>query len=395
MAKRVVENNKKTLSLQYVSYYENVDIVLCFIILSFRRKNMITFTDVTKTYQDGTTALKNISLEVQEGELLALIGPSGCGKTTTMKMINRLIQPTEGTILIHNKDIRDYNIHELRWNIGYVLQEIALFPHMTVEENISVVPEMKKWKKKELSKRIDELMDMVGLDPKKHRKRKPSELSGGQQQRVGVLRALAADPDIILMDEPFSALDPISREQFQKDIRNLQQEIKKTIVFVTHDMDEALALGDRVCLMKAGEIVQLDTPQNLVLNPANEFVKDFIGSRKTPWQTAVDVIIDYTNNKIVTVEEFEKGQVVLEGIFALKNANGTYEGVIKNGERVQSPTLSNDIILRDAVQVFESEDHSLLPVVKEDRLIGTLSYRDIVLYLKEKEGNKVEEVSQV
>ncbi|MFQ3543216.1 ABC transporter ATP-binding protein [Halobacillus rhizosphaerae] len=344
---------------------------------------MITFKNVTKTYPDGTTALKAIDLQVKEGELLTLIGPSGCGKTTTMKMINRLIHPTEGTITIHNKDIRDYNIHELRWNIGYVLQEIALFPHMTVEENISIVPEMKKWKKKDLSKRIDELMHMVGLDPDKHRKRKPSELSGGQQQRVGVIRALAADPDIILMDEPFSALDPISREQLQKDIRNLQQEIQKTIVFVTHDMDEAMALGDRVCLMKEGEIIQLDTPQNLILHPANAFVKDFIGGRKSPWQTAVDVMMDQTENQVYTEEDFANHQVPSRGTYALKNSAGTYSSAVHEGEKINLPALDNGMTLKEAMTVFEQHDYPLLPVVKRDELIGTLSYKDMVYYLKE------------
>ncbi|WP_226579046.1 ABC transporter ATP-binding protein [Halobacillus litoralis] len=349
---------------------------------------MITFTDVTKTYPDGTTALKNIDLEVKEGELLTLIGPSGCGKTTTMKMINRLIHPTKGTITIHNKDITEYNIHELRWNIGYVLQEIALFPHMTIEENISIVPEMKKWKKKDLSKRIDELMNMVGLDSKKHRKRKPSELSGGQQQRVGVIRALAADPDIILMDEPFSALDPISREQLQKDIRNLQQEIQKTIVFVTHDMDEAMALGDRVCLMKEGEIVQLDTPQNLILNPADEFVQDFIGSRKTPWQTAVDVIIDQTAQDIYSIEELD--QVPDKGTYVLKDTDGSYTYALNNGEKTELPAIENGTVLREAVQLFEKGNYEVLPVIRKNQLIGTLSYKDIVLYLKEQSKEEME-----
>ncbi|WP_281975540.1 ABC transporter ATP-binding protein [Halobacillus litoralis] len=344
---------------------------------------MITFTDVTKTYPDGTTALKNIDLEVQKGELLTLIGPSGCGKTTMMKMVNRLIHPSAGTITIHNKDIREYNIHELRWNIGYVLQEIALFPHMTIEENISIVPEMKKWKKKDLTKRIGELMEMVGLEPEKHRKRMPSELSGGQQQRVGVIRALAADPDIILMDEPFSALDPISREQLQKDIRQLQQEIQKTIVFVTHDMDEAMALGDRVCLMKEGEVIQLDTPQNLILKPANSFVKDFIGSRKTPWQTAVDVMVDQTRNKISTIEDYESGLIPEKGTYVLNGNDETYVGAVEDGKRVELPPLQNGIILKEAVNIFEETGHRVLPVMKGERLIGTLSYRDIVLYLKE------------
>lgn len=352
---------------------------------------MITFTDVTKTFPDGTQALEGINLVVKEGELLTLIGPSGCGKTTTMKMINRLIQPTEGTITIHNQPIDEYNINELRWNIGYVLQEIALFPHMTIEENISVVPEMKKWKKKELSKRIDELMEMVGLDPTVHRKRKPSELSGGQQQRVGVIRALAADPDIILMDEPFSALDPISREQLQKDIRDLQLKIQKTIVFVTHDMDEAMALGDRVCLMQEGKIVQLDTPQNLILHPANDFVKDFIGSRKTPWQTAVDVIMDQTKSQVYSESDWNGQSVPSSGSYALMNEQGEYAGVVYEGKRQDAPPIDNSLTLREAMDILKKHSYPLLPVVKGNNLIGTLSYKDIALYLKSqvKEENGV------
>ncbi|WP_173916399.1 ABC transporter ATP-binding protein [Halobacillus sp. Marseille-Q1614] len=343
---------------------------------------MITFNNVTKKYPDGTKAVKNINLEIREGEFLTIIGPSGCGKTTTMKMINRLIEPTEGSVYIKNKDIKDYNIHELRWNTGYVLQEIALFPHMSVEENISVVPEMKKWNKKELSKRIDELMDMVGLDPSVHRKRKPSELSGGQQQRVGVIRALAADPDIILMDEPFSALDPISREQLQKDIHSLHKEIRKTIIFVTHDIDEAMAMGDRVCLMKDGEIVQLDQPQNLILNPANSFVEDFIGERKSPWQTAVDVMIDQTKQRLFTTQEWEDGLVPGRGTFAVKNTNQTFAFGVEHGEKTDLPILSHEMTLKEAMEVFEQSDYTLLPVTRDGKVLGTLSYKDMVFYLK-------------
>src|SRR5699024_2675252 len=203
---------------------------------------MIKFSDVKKVYSDGTEAVNDFSLTINNGELMTLIGPSGCGKTTSMKMINRLIKPTAGTIYLNDTNVEDYNIHELSWNIGYVLQKIALFPHMTIEENIAVVPEMKKWKRKTIRNKSHELLDMVGLDPSIYSQRRPSELSGGEQQRIGVIRALAADPDIILMDEPFSALDPISREQLQHDIMQLQKEIRKTICFVTHDMDEALAL---------------------------------------------------------------------------------------------------------------------------------------------------------
>ncbi|MFC0524981.1 ABC transporter ATP-binding protein [Pontibacillus salicampi] len=341
---------------------------------------MIEFKDVSKVYPDGTKAVKDFSLTVQEGELLALIGPSGCGKTTSLKMINRLIEPSSGHILINHKDISDYKLSELRWNIGYVLQQIALFPHMTIEENIAVVPEMKNWKKEALHKRITELMEMVGLDPDTYRKRKPSELSGGQQQRVGVIRALAADPDIILMDEPFSALDPISREQLQEDIQKLQKEIKKTIVFVTHDIDEALALGDRVCLMKDGEIVQLSTPQELILHPKNGFVKSFVGERQSPWQTAVDVMIDQTRSHI----RQEKDEILLssEGTFLLEGEDGSYKGAIHNGQRVTLPMIPNSMHLRKATPFFEQQEAEVLPVVKDNQLVGSLSYKDIVHYLQ-------------
>lgn len=238
---------------------------------------MIRFENVTKQFDVGTTAVKSLNLTIHEGEFFVLIGPSGSGKTTTLKMINRLVNRSEGAIFINEKEISEYEIYELRWNIGYVLQQIALFPHMTVEENIAIVPEMKKWKKDQIARKVDELLDMVGLDPNTYKDRKPSELSGGQQQRIGVVRALAADPEILLMDEPFSALDPISRMNLQDDLVKLQKTIKKTIVFVTHDIQEALKLGDRICVMKDGEIVQVGTPTELINRPANDFVKDFIG----------------------------------------------------------------------------------------------------------------------
>ncbi|MGA8943256.1 MAG: ABC transporter ATP-binding protein [Thermoactinomyces sp.] len=238
---------------------------------------MIRFENVSKRFDDGTAAVKSLNLTINKGELFVLIGPSGSGKTTTLKMINRLVELSEGTIFINGKKISEYDIHELRWNIGYVLQQIALFPHMSIEANIAVVPEMKKWNKNKIADRVDELLEMVGLDPRKYKHRKPDELSGGQQQRIGVARALAADPEIILMDEPFSALDPLSREKLQDDIGKLQKEIKKTIIFVTHDMQEALKLGDRICIMKDGEIEQVGTPDELIRHPINNFVKEFIG----------------------------------------------------------------------------------------------------------------------
>lgn len=237
---------------------------------------MITFEKVSKEFTPGKPVVSDFNLEIKDGEFFVLIGPSGSGKTTVLKMINRLISLTEGYIRIDNQPISEFHLQELRWNIGYVLQQIALFPHMTVEENITVVPEMKQWPKKEMYERVTELLNSVGLEAEEYRDRKVSSLSGGQQQRIGVVRALAADPDIILMDEPFSALDPISRSQLQKDVIELQKELKKTIVFVTHDMQEALLLGDRICLMNQGKIEQVGTPEDILENPRNEFVKDFL-----------------------------------------------------------------------------------------------------------------------
>ncbi|WP_062106118.1 ABC transporter ATP-binding protein [Bacillus niameyensis] len=249
---------------------------------------MIKFENVSKSYEDGTIAVDSLNMEIKKGEFFVLIGPSGCGKTTTLKMINRLIPLSEGTIFFDGNNINEYDIHELRWNIGYVLQQIALFPHMSIEENITVVPEMKKWTKEKMKERAFELMKMVGLDPQKYASRKPIELSGGEQQRVGVIRALAADPEIILMDEPFSALDPISRDKLQDDMLDLKKSLKKTTVFVTHDMQEALKLADRICIMKNGRIVQIGTPHELLSKPANKFVKEFVGNKSGNWIDDVD-----------------------------------------------------------------------------------------------------------
>jgi len=345
---------------------------------------MIEFKRVSKTYPDGTEAIKNISFKVENSEIVTLIGPSGCGKTTAMKMVNRLIEPTSGSIYINNKDINDYDINELRWNIGYVLQEIALFPHLTISENIAIVPEMKKWKRSDIRKRTNELLDMVGLDPATYENKHPRELSGGQQQRIGVARALAADPDIILMDEPFSALDPISREQLQEDIRNLQKEIRKTILFVTHDMDEAMALGDKVVLMKDGEIIQYDVPQTLILHPKTDFVKTFIGERKSPWLTAVDVIADPESDLVFTIEEVESGQYPKTGTVILVDEHFHYEGAMRDGGSFSLKTLENDMTLYKVAEVTEENNQTIFPVLKNKTLVGVLTYKDIIFFLKSK-----------
>lgn len=244
---------------------------------------MIRFENVSKTYDDQFVAVDALNFEIKTGEFFVIIGPSGSGKTTTLKMINRLIPLSSGNLLIDGKKISEYNIHELRWNIGYVLQQIALFPHLSIEENITIVPELKGCKKEEMGQRSDELLKLVGLDPIIYRDRKPRQLSGGEQQRVGVIRALAADPEILLMDEPFSALDPISREKLQDNLLEIKKVFKKTTVFVTHDINEALKLGDRICIMKEGKIVQIGTPQEIMYQPINDFVTQFVGNEGTFW----------------------------------------------------------------------------------------------------------------
>ncbi len=251
---------------------------------------MIRFEDVSKVYGDKH-AVDHISMEIQEGEFFVLIGPSGCGKTTTLKMINRLIPLSTGYIYFKDRPISSYKLDEMRWDIGYVLQQIALFPHMTIRDNIAQVPLMKQWSQQDIDQQVDQLLGMVGLPPEQYRNRMPDELSGGQQQRVGVVRALAADPPVILMDEPFSALDPISREKLQDDLLDLQSKINKTIIFVTHDIAEAFKLGDRICLMNEGRIEQIGTPEEFLRHPKSDFVKSFIGDIK---RTYADDYVDNT-----------------------------------------------------------------------------------------------------
>ena len=240
----------------------------------------ILLDGITKKYPgQSDPAVDDITIEFPAGEIVMLVGPSGCGKTPTMKMINRLIEPTSGRILIGEEDVTDTDPDELRRRIGYVIQGAGLFPHFTVGDNIALVPRMLKWDKKRVSDRVDELLDLVGLDPAEYRDRYPRELSGGQQQRIGVARALAADPPVLLMDEPFGAVDPITRQRLQDELLRLQEELHKTIVFVTHDFDEALKLGDRIAILQTGsQIVQYDTPEQILANPADEFVEGFVGA---------------------------------------------------------------------------------------------------------------------
>ncbi|MDU6743438.1 ABC transporter ATP-binding protein [Peptoniphilus harei] len=236
---------------------------------------MIRYQGVSMSYDGKEKVLDDLNFEIKEGEFFVLVGPSGSGKTTTLKLINRLIEQTEGDIFFQEKNIKDYPLREMRLEMGYVLQEIALFPNLTVAENIGLIPEMKKINKKEIAKRVDSLLKQVDLDPKVYKNRLPEDLSGGEKQRIGILRAIAANPKVLLMDEPFSALDPISRTQLQDLVKKLHSDFKITTVFVTHDMREAIKLADRICLMRDGKVVQIGSPEDLVNNPANDFVASF------------------------------------------------------------------------------------------------------------------------
>ena len=241
---------------------------------------MIEFRGVSKTYPGSAKPVVNdLSFEVPEGEICVLVGPSGCGKTTSMRMVNRLIEPTEGEILIAGEPNTTMSGTQLRRKIGYAIQQIGLFPHRTIAENIATVPGLLGWDKGRIRTRVDELLELVGLHPDDYRDRYPAELSGGQQQRVGVARAMAADPPIMLMDEPFGAVDPITRERLQDEFLRIQEDIRKTIVFVTHDIDEAIKIGDKIAILKQGGfLAQYDTPENILASPNSEFVASFVGN---------------------------------------------------------------------------------------------------------------------
>ena len=239
---------------------------------------MITLTEVVKIYPDGTTAVKDLSFKVDDGEFCVLIGPSGCGKSTTLRMINRLTPLTSGQIFIDGEEISGYRPEILRRRIGYSIQTVGLFPHMTVAQNIATVPRLLKWENGRTEKRLDDLLELLNLDPGIYRQKYPRQLSGGEAQRVGVARALAADPEILLMDEPFGAIDPITRQTLQTEFARIQRELKKTSVFVTHDIDEAIRLASRIVILRDGRLVQHDTPENIMTKPADRFVSDFIGT---------------------------------------------------------------------------------------------------------------------
>ncbi|WP_336804378.1 choline ABC transporter ATP-binding protein OpuBA [Bacillus subtilis] len=363
---------------------------------------MLTLENVSKTYKGGKKAVNNVNLKIAKGEFICFIGPSGCGKTTTMKMINRLIKPSAGKIFIDGENIMDQDPVELRRKIGYVIQQIGLFPHMTIQQNISLVPKLLKWPEQQRKERARELLKLVDMGPE-YLDRYPHELSGGQQQRIGVLRALAAEPPLILMDEPFGALDPITRDSLQEEFKKLQKTLHKTIVFVTHDMDEAIKLADRIVILKAGEIVQVGTPDDILRNPADEFVEEFIGKERLIQSSSPDVerVDQIMNTQPVTItadktlseaiqlmrqervdsllvvddEHVLQGYVDVEIIDQCrKKANLVGEVLHENIYTVLGGTL-----LRDTVRKILKRGVKYVPVVDEDRrLIGIVTRASLV-----------------
>ena len=274
---------------------------------------LIKLEHVTKAYPGvEEPAVKDLNLEVNPGEILVLVGPSGCGKSTTLRLINRMIEPTSGRIIYEGEDVTKGDPNELRRRMGYVIQQIGLFPHRTIAENIATVPKLLKWPKDKINARVDELLEVVSMDPGIYRDRYPSELSGGQAQRVGVARALGADPDVLLMDEPFGAIDPITRDRLQNEFLRLQGELKKTIVFVTHDIDEAVKMGDRIAILREqSEIAQLDTPEHILTDPADEFVENFLGSGAILKTLTLRRVKDIELSPLVTLKEpFQRDQAL-------------------------------------------------------------------------------------
>lgn len=367
---------------------------------------MIRLENLTKAFNaTEPPAVNSLSLEVEEGDTCVLVGPSGCGKTTTMKMINRLIEPTEGTIYINGEDSSKSDPIKLRLGIGYVIQEIGLFPHMNIADNIATVPRELKWPKEKIKKRVDELLNMVGLAPEQFRGRRPKDLSGGQRQRIGVARCLAADPPIMLMDEPFGALDPITRAHLQNEFLRIQKRIKKTIVFVTHDIDEAIKMGTKIAVLRAGKLVQYATPEDLLSSPADEFVVNLVGgnySIKRLHLIRVDEIIDRKPFTALSGDPVSSAREMLErsrvGLVIVTDEQKKVMGLIIPAYLKREGTRSEDIMeepkitvgsgatLNDALSVMLSNGEGYAVVVDDqDRLEGVVTLNGIMGALQDDE----------
>ncbi|GEL76512.1 ABC transporter ATP-binding protein [Tenuibacillus multivorans] len=317
---------------------------------------MIEYNEVTKVFGKDVRAVDNVSFKVESGDIVVLLGPSGCGKTTLLRMVNRLESITEGNILVNNQRIADLNEIELRREIGYVIQSNGLFPNMTIEQNVTIVPNLLGWDKEKKEERYQYLMNLVGMDPDDYRKRYPHELSGGQQQRIGVIRALAADPPAMLMDEPFGALDPIIREKVQDEFLAIQRELHKTVLFVSHDINEAIKMGDKIALLRDGKLMQYDTPANILQNPANDFVAQFVGQDRTIKSLSIHYIEDLMKHKQLnetTDQKFSK----------------------------QVPVNMN---LRDALgNILESDEKEVAVTDENQKVIGSIDFSLISQYVSE------------
>ncbi|MGN1401564.1 MAG: ABC transporter ATP-binding protein [Bacillus sp. (in: firmicutes)] len=361
---------------------------------------MLKFENVSKVY-GNKKAVDSVNLEIKKGEFIVFIGPSGCGKTTTMRMINKLIKPTSGTIYFEGENIMEKNTVELRRSIGYVIQQIGLFPHMTIRENIALVPKLLKWPETKRRARAEELLELVNMPPE-FLDRYPAELSGGQQQRIGVLRALAAEPPLILMDEPFGALDPITRDSLQAEFKNLQRSLGKTIVFVTHDMDEALKLADRIVIMRAGQIVQVGTPDEILLNPADSFVENFIGKErlaqarqhiqtvgqimvKNPFTIKEDGLLSQAllimkKNRVdslLVIDEHRvlKGVLTVEAIQRDRDVNKRVVDIMETDFKA----VEENMLLRDATRKFLIAGLKAVPVLDDKGcLVGLMTRTNLV-----------------
>ncbi len=359
---------------------------------------MIKFVEVSKRYPEKL-AIDNLSFEIEKGDLCVVIGPSGCGKSTTLRLINRMHESSAGKIFVNDKDIRTLKPENLRRRIGYVIQSIGLFPHMTVERNIAVVPNLLKWEKGRIDERIDELLALLHLKPALYRKKYPNELSGGEAQRIGIARALAANPEILLMDEPFGALDPITRETLQLELLRIQKELNKTIVFVTHDIDEAIRLASKIAIIKDGKLVQYDQPENILSHPKSKFVSEFIGTDRALKRLSRIAVQDYIQ-PVSPVQETDEMESVsktlsdkrylwvvddknkLVGWLDKSSVSDIHGSVSENMVKINREEfhLMSDSSLKDALSRMVWQGVINEPVIDEDFcLLGEIHLSDILL----------------
>jgi osmoprotectant transport system ATP-binding protein len=363
---------------------------------------MIHLDEVTKVYPDGTEAVREVSLSVEQGELCVLLGPSGCGKTTTMKMINCLIPVTRGKIFIDGVDNTSMNEDELRRNIGYAIQDVGLFPHMTVCENIATVPALKGWSKTKQMERARELLELLRMNPHEFMDKYPRELSGGQRQRVGVARALGADPPVLLMDEPFGAIDPITRVELQNELLKVQQEIRKTIIFVTHDIYEAIKMGDKIALMNEGRLVQYAPPAELLFKPKDAFVASFVGAdralkglqliraqevmRKDAPTVSLDENVEIAKERMKQERTDWLAVIDAEGRFAgwIESSDLERGGELKGVAKASEVTAPRHAVLSEALSLMLTSGLNVLAIVDNlNRLEGMVTFEDIQASLKE------------